>query len=1283
MSEIRLKKLEWMLSPKPHQNCDDYSDQGYGDLTKLNSDGIILKTMGKELLRKVAEDYLGLLGTSSAIYEVNGDYAFGIFASRWCRAMDCASRKLCDTSDNAKALNSGKWLCHESCWTDCARIAIAECRPMDIECKGGIRMYCEPIMADDKVVGAINFGYGDPPQENAKLQQLADDYHIQYGKLLDVAQAYESRPLFIIEQAKKHLHATAMLIGSMVEKNLAERKLEHLNRVLLAIRNVNQLITKEKDHGRLIQGACENLIETRGYHSAWVALLDQQGKPRAAAEAGLSDEFCSLKTMLNKGDKPYCLGICLENPGVKVISSPRVTCGNCPLIAKYDNLSAMSVRLEHGGIIYGLLSVSVPFDLAHDESEHSLFQEVADDVAFGLHNLEGTKKQNALEENLKASEQKLRSYIENAPDGVFIADENGKYLEVNPAACRITGYHQEELLNLGIADLIQREYQKRSIEHFGELKEEGFATGEFGFLTKAGEMRFWEVGAVKLSEKRFLGFAKDITERKLAEDALRKNMEWLDETTRIASVGGWAIDLLGNTLEWTEETFRIHELPVGTPPNVAKAIEFYHPEDRPRVAAVVQRAMESGEDFDFEARTITAKKNLIWVRAIGHAVYCESGLVEVRGTVQDITEHKAAENALRESEALNRAIMDNLPLGLSVNSVDPTVDFTYMNDNFPAIYHTSRKSLSAKDSFWTEVYEDPDFREKLRKKVLDDCASGDPSKMLWENIPLTRNGKVVSYISAQNFPVPEKNLMVSLVWDVTEKKQAECLLSAEKERLAVTLRSIGDGVITTDMNGNVVLINNVAEQLTGWKQDEAQGQSLASVFTIIHEITRHPCENPVERVLSTGNVIELANHTVLISRDGTERIIADSGAPIKDKDGHTIGVVLVFRDMTEKQRFLEITQNSQKLESLGILAGGIAHDFNNLLGGIYGYIDMVAGEPAESERVSQYLSKAMSTIDRARDLTRQLLTFAKGGAPVKKVEKVFPFVQETAQFASSGSNVTCNFDVPGDLWSCNYDNNQFGQVIDNLVINAIQAMPMGGAIEVAARNITLEEKEHPVLPKGDYVRISIKDSGIGIPREMLSRIFDPFFTTKSKGHGLGLATCYSIMNRHGGCIDVDSDPGKGSVFHVYLPAAKAVSASIVKKTSGQHKGSGTFLVMDDEEVMREILANMIKAFGYDVVCMDNGNDAIEYFATEFKTKRPISGMIFDLTVPGGMGGMEAVAEVRKIDSKTPAFVASGYADGPVMKNPAEYGFTASICKPFRRAELMEMLEKHMQGKKSK
>jgi len=238
-------------------------------------------------------------------------------------------------------------------------------------------------------------------------------------------------------------------------------------------------------------------------------------------------------------------------------------------------------------------------------------------------------------------------------------------------------------------------------------------------------------------------------------------------------------------------------------------------------------------------------------------------------------------------------------------------------------------------------------------------------------------------------------------------------------------------------------------------------------------------------------------------------------------------------------------------------------------------------------------------------------------------------------------------------------------------------MQDGGTIELAARNITLAEKEHPSLVKGNYVKISVKDSGVGIPKDLIAIIFDPFFTTKAKGHGLGLATCYSIIHRHGGCIDVESEPGNGSTFKVYLPATTEKISSAIAITEPTHTGSGTFLIMDDEELLRETIKDMLESLGYSVVSKENGKDAVDFFLEETGANRKIAGMIFDLTVPGGMGGKSAVEKIRMANSDIPVFVASGYADDPVMKNPCEYGFMASICKPFRKSELSEMLNKYV------
>ena len=548
----------------------------------------------------------------------------------------------------------------------------------------------------------------------------------------------------------------------------------------------------------------------------------------------------------------------------------------------------------------------------------------------------------------------------------------------------------------------------------------------------------------------------------------------------------------------------------------------------------------------------------------------------------------------------------------------------------------------------------------------------------YENLPLeTADGRKIDVEFVSNVYLENHQDVIQCnIRDITERKRTADIIAAERERLAVTLRSIGDGVIATDAFGNIEIMNVIAEEFCGWKQNEAAGKPLITVFNRINENTRSPMENPVGKVLATGEIIELANHTVIIAKDGTERIIAESVAPIRDRSNRIIGVVFVFRDITEKEKLLQISQRNQKLESLGLLAGGIAHDFNNLMGGIFGYIDIAIAASTE-DKVIGPLSKAIKTIDRARGLTLQLLTFAKGGGPVQEATSISQLIRDTARFALSGSKVSCRFDLAEDLYWCNIDKNQIGQVVDNIVINAQQVMTEGGTVLISAKNVSILENEHPVLSKGNYVKVSFKDSGSGISAKILSRIFDPFFTTKPTGHGLGLATCYSIVNRHCGAIDVESVLNEGTTFHVYLPASEALKVISKGEPVIQHTGSGTVIVMDDEEVIRETISAMLETLGYSVECKNDGKATLEFFGAEFDAKRPIAALILDLTIPGGMGGKEVVREIRKRDQKVPVFVSSGYDDDPIMNNPSDYGFTASIEKPFRKADLAKMFEQYL------
>ena len=358
----------------------------------------------------------------------------------------------------------------------------------------------------------------------------------------------------------------------------------------------------------------------------------------------------------------------------------------------------------------------------------------------------------------------------------------------------------------------------------------------------------------------------------------------------------------------------------------------------------------------------------------------------------DITERKRAEEALRESEERFSKAFKTSPYAYMIANMEDGRIFE-VNDAFTAISGFTREETLASSTINLKLW----VNKEDRKRMVAALREGRAVERM-ETRLRGKNGNVITaLLFAQVIQLRNKSCIISIMEDITERKRAEEALASEKKRLAVTLRSIGDAVIATDVQGNIALMNKVAEVLTGWQLEKAFGKPLADVFTVVNELTREPLENPVEKVLSSRNAIELANHTLLVSRDGSERIIADSGAPIKDTSDKIIGVVLVFRDITEKQKLMDAVQRTAKLESLGVLAGGIAHDFNNLLTGIFGYIDLARSVSKDAKR-QEYLEATLATMNRARALTLQLLTFAKGGSPVQKITPLIPFIQEAAQF---------------------------------------------------------------------------------------------------------------------------------------------------------------------------------------------------------------------------------------------------------------------------------------------
>jgi PAS domain S-box-containing protein len=872
------------------------------------------------------------------------------------------------------------------------------------------------------------------------------------------------------------------------------------------------------------------------------------------------------------------------------------------------------------------------------------------------------------------SDSSFREWVHRAQELFYQIDMEGRFLYVNPAWEKATGFGRDELVGRYFFDFQPPETKARDLAVMAEvMSKPHFSQHESAILHKDGNVIQAVFSGVQILDVEgkpvcIQGFGFDITALKMAEESARRHAEQMRTFITNAPMAIAMFDKELRYLAYSDRWLEDYGLAGQNLLGRHHYDVFPSIRDHQTWPDVHRRAL-AGESFrKDEDRFIGPNGQQEWLRWDVRPWFESSG--EIGGILmltESTTARRRAEMELRHSEERYRNLVDMGFEAIFIHENGILVDAN--RTLVDMIGYASREEIIGKNGI--DLVLEPESKDAILARLRSGETQPAPC---WCR---RKDGvRFIAEIQSRNITYLERPMRLVTIRDVTEQKKAEEALAAEKERLSVTLHSIGDGVIATDTQGRIVIMNVVAEAMTGWSQVDAKGRSLSEVFHIVHEVTRAPMENPVDKVLATGDIIELANHTVLLARDGTERTIADSGAPIRGGDGKTMGVVLVFRDTTEKQRLIQAAQRAQKLESLGILAGGIAHDFNNLLGGIFGYLELIQAKFGD-ENLAGYLSKAVSTIERARGLTQQLLTFAKGGLPVRKPQSLTPFIQDTVQFVLSGTAVTSKFAIAPDLKPCDIDRSQIGQVLDNLTINAQQAMPMGGTLHVTAVNSRLRPNQIGGLPEGDYVHLSLSDSGIGISPENLSRIFDPFFTTKPKGSGLGLATAFSIVRQHDGCIEVESALGRGTTFHLYLPVSRWELAEPAPEIRTAFRGSGRFAIMDDEPVIRETISEMLKLAGFEVVAFAEGRALMDYLKSHRHSEGDLTAVMVDLTIPGGMGGREVIGEIRHWHGSVPIFVSSGYADDPIMAHPEKFGITASLGKPFLRADLFAMLQKHL------
>ncbi len=494
----------------------------------------------------------------------------------------------------------------------------------------------------------------------------------------------------------------------------------------------------------------------------------------------------------------------------------------------------------------------------------------------------------------------------------------------------------------------------------------------------------------------------------------------------------------------------------------------------------------------------------------------------------------------------------------------------------------------------------------------------------------------------------------SIVRDITQRKVAEDEVRQSEARYRNLFEKASDGIVVCSPALDILDANPSFASMTGFSLEELRGRLVADLYLDVP-----PGDLDV-------SIAQVRNGEVA---DRVRRLATKDGAPVEVEARSKMladGTILeMYRDVTEARRQEEERHRLARIETLGVIAGGIAHDFNNILTAALGYVELASLQEASRERASESLENAVAAIERARSLTSQLLTFARGGEPVRRVLRLPDLIRESAQFSLRGSVVVFRADLPDDLWPVKADETQISQVFHNLVLNARQAMPSGGEIRILARNIESGEVPADIASEGPFVEVVVVEHAWGIDPETKSRIFDPYFTTKSDGRGLGLATAYRIVQRHGGRLSLAVESGVGCTFTVLLPAAPGAEPKTPQVVNRSHLGHARILVMDDDRDILALLHEVLEHAGYEMVAAMDGASAVDELKRAFSESRPVDLAIVDLTVPGGIGGREALPLMREVAPDLPVIVSSGYSEDPVLSRFREEGFDGACAKPYR------------------
>jgi len=881
-------------------------------------------------------------------------------------------------------------------------------------------------------------------------------------------------------------------------------------------------------------------------------------------------------------------------------------------------------------------------------------------------------------------------------DIVYQVDKDGIIRYISSNIKNFIGFYPYELIGKSFTEFIFPEDLPMVLESYERVKKRIIEPLEYRLITKDGLYRYvLTISQSHYDEQgNFLGLSgvgTDIHEKKLSEIKLIEREEKFK--TLANSVLTAIFIIQDDILQWINpETAHILEYSeeeiIGKP-----FYYFVHPDDV-ESARLRADARQRGEDIinRYEARIITKNNIVKWID-FNVATIMYNGRIAILGSASDISDRKKIELELKTSEEKFYKAFYSSPIPMTINTFR---DGVYREVN-EAAYQTF--GYVPEESIGRSIFELNIFADKEElQNYIHTLRTNEKVKDFHVTFK-TKNGLLKDcIINSDVFVSSGEKLVISSIIDITQlKRSAQIIyeqykelqkinndliktkeeltlrniqLFEEKERFNRVLESINDAVIVTDRAAVILLVNNATCNLLNKEYDELIGKDIISILDL-------DCKQPVNFTFNT--IIEILqqksiSNECILHVGNVSYNIELYILPLKDQMNSITGTIVVLRDITQRKIIEEHIARTSKLESVGLLAAGIAHDFNNILTSIVGNLSLIKTRMNASSELYQHINDAEKASFKAKELTQQLLTFAKGGAPVKKVTSLHTMLKDIVTFVLRGSGIESKFIIDDNLYNVEVDEGQISQVIQNLTINAREAMNDHGLLKVYALNVNEDDPIKAIIGNDKYIRISIEDNGPGIQNENIEKIFDPYYTTKPHGTGLGLTVVYSIIKQHGGYIFVDSQPGKGTCFDIYLKGTEKKVETIDENGNEiSFIGKGRVLVLEDDENIQFILRTMLEELGYEVDIACDGDEAYKKYLVAKESDQHYSFAIMDLTIPGKKGGKDTITQIRKFDNEFKVIVSSGYSNDPVMSNYKDYGFNGILPKPYRFEELKQII----------